>query len=155
MAACAEAMAHYFHIWTDTSGRSHITGMPVQTRPDAGYGAGIPEVETTELTKATGVQFLCFKRGWVSERHHTPARQFAVVVEGEIEVATASNSVRAGPGAAFYVEDTWGEGHSTRTIGDTDALLLMVHSDAPEFREALRRVLPDDAAPLQDPSGQT
>jgi uncharacterized cupin superfamily protein len=134
----------YYHIWTDGQGRSHITQMPVLTQPTAGYTDNIPALETSVLSEATGVQFLRMKPGWYGEKHHTPARQFAVVIQGEIEVATASNSVRAGPGAAFYVEDTWGEGHSTRSVGEVDALLLMVHSDAPAVRAALRRVTGSD-----------
>jgi quercetin dioxygenase-like cupin family protein len=50
--------------------------------------------------------------------HPAPRRQYVILLSGEIEIGFGDGTVRRfGPGDARLVEDTTGQGHTTRYIG--------------------------------------
>lgn len=49
--------------------------------------------------------------------HHAPARQYIILLDGQIELEVSDGEKRRfGGGDVLLVEDTFGKGHRTRTV---------------------------------------
>ncbi|MCP4547100.1 MAG: cupin domain-containing protein, partial [bacterium] len=65
--------------------------------------------------------------GWEGDWHPAPKRQWMLYLAGEVEAeASDGETRRIGPGSITLLEDTWGKGHRSRVIGDTEVLLAVV-----------------------------
>ena len=65
--------------------------------------------------------------------HPAPGRQIFVTVQGEFEITAGNGDVRRFPaGSVLLLEDTFGEGHSTRITSDGDCLVFAVRVSAEE-----------------------
>ena len=64
--------------------------------------------------------------GWGGETPHTtPQRQVFCLLQGSLEVTASDGDTRLfGPGTVLQLEDTSGQGHSTRIVGDEDVLIF-------------------------------
>ena len=66
-----------------------------------------------------------------TEPHHAPNRQFAIVVDGEVEIETSDGERRTfSPGAFVLVEDTAGSGHVTRVLKSPASLMWVSLADS-------------------------
>lgn len=99
-------------IFATPDGASHFENMDVRLT-DAGeigfLSEGLP---------ASGIIFretaADYDYGW----HHAPARQFVILLNGEIEVEVSDGEVRRFSGGdVLLLEDTFGRGHQTRSLG--------------------------------------
>ena len=72
------------------------------------------------MSDAFPVQSLQFRENsgdynW--DYHHAPARQFIVLLDGQIEITSSTGEKRVfGAGEVLLVEDTTGKGHKTRNL---------------------------------------
>lgn len=80
-------------------------------------------------------QFMSFKDAqWVRtstsydlDWHVAPRRQYVVTVSGESEVIIGDGShIRLYPGKIMLVEDTTGQGHISKAVGDNDRISLFL-----------------------------
>lgn len=79
------------------------------------------------LADATQCGFLHLPAGWVGELHPSPIRMWIFVLQGQMEFAATNGDVRLiAPGSALLLEDTVGQGHSSRVLGATSATLAAV-----------------------------
>jgi hypothetical protein len=112
-------------IYTGADARSHFEELDIPTT-DTGRGA-----ETTVL--ATGGAILRDRRGvepMDMDFHCAPRRQLVINVGGAVEVETGDGTVRRfEAGDVLFADDTTGEGHKTRSVGQ---LSLMVFLPLPE-----------------------
>jgi quercetin dioxygenase-like cupin family protein len=59
--------------------------------------------------------------------HCAPQRQWVIIVSGQLEIGLGNGERRRfGPGDARLVEDTTGQGHTTRVIGDAPCVMAVV-----------------------------
>jgi quercetin dioxygenase-like cupin family protein len=82
---------------------------------------------SSELMKATGVQFSRTAAGNFSNWHVGPRRQYVITLSGrgEIEVA-GGKKISMGPGHINLIEDLTGKGHTTRVVGTEDRITVAI-----------------------------
>jgi len=105
-----------YRLYTGPDGKSHIEEQTLAAHP-----ALAKPVATTHImfTHQAGGTFL----DW----HPAPRRQYIIVVSGQIEIGLGDGTVRRfGPGDARLVEDTTGQGHTTRYVGPEPVVMAVI-----------------------------
>ena len=76
-------------------------------------------LEASELQPAHGIVFRSAPANHFSDYHPVPKRQYVITLSGQVEIETGDGSVRRfGPGDVMLAEDTTGQGHITRVVGN-------------------------------------
>ena len=103
-------------IYTGPDGQSHAEELQMKLNG-----------RTSELMKATGVQFSRTAAGNFSDWHVGPRRQYVITLSGrgEIEVA-GGKKISMGPGHINLIEDLTGKGHTTRVVGTEDRITVAI-----------------------------
>ncbi len=113
-------------VYSDSLGLSHFDDQ----RIDFGlvdYAPPAPPISVSEMTEADGLVFLSSPAGWFGDWHPAPRRQLIFCLSGTLEVEVSDGEVRRfGPGAVILLEDTSGQGHITRVVGEDRAYLVAV-----------------------------
>jgi quercetin dioxygenase-like cupin family protein len=118
----------YTRIYSDEGGETHFEDLSPDMLSERYAGA---EWLISQPLPVGELQFRRVTTEFPDEPHHAPRRQLIVTLAGEMEVEVSDGETRRfGPGHVILVEDTTGEGHRTRRIGDT-------------LRETLFITLPD------------
>jgi hypothetical protein len=116
----------YARLFADEDGESHFDEAEIEFKL-ADY---VPEAAPLELSKTFSANELGFMRapaGWTSDFHVATARALFVVLNGEWEVtASDGESRRFADAAVLLVEDTSGKGHSSRVVGNSASVAVMV-----------------------------
>ncbi len=101
----------YTRIFADGNGDSHFEEVEVGLTDQGMVG---------RLSQTVAVQELIFREnepGYDWDFHTAPARQFIVLLDGEIEIETSLGEKRRfGGGDILLVEDVTGKGHRTRNV---------------------------------------
>lgn len=100
-------------LYTGPDGRSHFgeLDIPQAERPGV-VGASSPDIATEPLRLQTALP-------GTLDFHPAPRRQLVIVLAGGIEIELADGQKRQfGPGQVFLADDTTGQGHITRTLGE-------------------------------------
>ena len=107
-------------IYTGSDGLSHAE--EIEMKLTASGAAG-----TSEMIKATGVQFRRTPAGTFSDWHVGPRRQYVMTLSGRGEVEVAGGKkVPLEPGRIELIEDTTGKGHTTRVVGTEDRVSIAI-----------------------------
>ena len=97
-----------YRLYAGNDGQSHIEETSLANHP-----------ELTEGQAARSISFREWPPGHFIDWHPAPRRQYIISLGGEIEIGLGDGTtVRYGPGDARLVEDTSGQGHTTRVVGD-------------------------------------
>jgi quercetin dioxygenase-like cupin family protein len=105
-----------FRLYTGNDGKSRIESVDPTRASDW----------TTGL-KATQISFSTWPVGRFLDWHPAPRRQFVIILSGRLEIGLGDGSRRIfGPGDARLVEDTTGQGHTTRVVGDEPVVTATV-----------------------------
>lgn len=89
-----------------------------------------PPIEVSTLEEAATYAFLRVPAGFVGDWHPSPKRQWVFYLQGEMEYEAGDGSKwRVGPGSYMLTEDTTGEGHRSRVVSETAALLVAIQLD--------------------------
>jgi hypothetical protein len=110
-------------IFTGDDERSHFEEMSLpltQSRPPAELAAVLP-VTTVIVNYA--------RAGAPVGLHNPPRRQMVVNLSGVCEIDCVDGTRTFGPGDLRFAEDRDGEGHVTRVVEDTVALILPFPDD--------------------------
>jgi len=79
------------------------------------------------LQTASSVFFKKFPSGTFLDWHPAPRRQIVIILSGQLEHGFADGSRRIfGLGDVRLLEDTTGEGHTTRVVGSETVLVAVV-----------------------------
>ncbi|WP_194724723.1 cupin domain-containing protein [Noviherbaspirillum malthae] len=98
-----------------------IPVIPKQFAPPA------PSFSVSSFETAAQCGFLHLPVGWVGEQHPSPSRMWIYVLTGQMDFEASNADVRhILPGSALLLEDTTGEGHSSRVVGDQPVTLAIV-----------------------------
>lgn len=98
-------------IYADAAGESHFEEMkiPLDDRGDIGFLSDAQKAGTVIFRKVAGTYDYDF--------HNAPARQYILLMDGEIEIETSLGDKKIfRPGEVLLVEDTSGKGHRTRNL---------------------------------------
>ena len=71
----------------------------------------------SQTLAATGIIFRETGAGYDYGWHPAPARQFVIMLEGEVDIEAGDGTIRRlGPGDILLAEDTTGRGHCSRAV---------------------------------------
>ena len=116
----------YVRVYSDSTGASHFADSQIDLSL-ADYAPPAPPISVSEVIAADAVVFLSSPIGWFGDFHPAPRRQFIFFISGELEVEVSDGETRRfGPGSVLMVEDTVGQGHMSRVVGDERAYIMAV-----------------------------
>lgn len=116
----------YTRIYADADGNSHFAkdSFPLTERIE---GAGVLDTATSALP----IKRVWFRR--VSENdaigtpHCAPRRQFVMHLSGAVEIEVSDGTKQVfGPNEIVLAEDTHGEGHITRGVGELPRVMVVL-----------------------------
>jgi predicted house-cleaning NTP pyrophosphatase (Maf/HAM1 superfamily) len=102
-------------IYTGPDGQSHAEELQMKLNG-----------RTSELMKATGVQFSRTPAGYFNDWHVGPRRQYVITLSGRGEIEVAGGKKISGPGHINLIEDLTGKGHTTRVLGTEDRITVAI-----------------------------
>ena len=117
--------ATYVRLFSDEAGASHFEDLEVALEPQDFAPPAAPVYVAPHL-RAVQSMWVGAPPGWGGETPHTtPQRQVFCLLQGSLEVTASDGDTRLfGPGTVLQLEDTSGQGHSTRIVGDEDVLIF-------------------------------
>ncbi|MQG76936.1 MAG: hypothetical protein FI703_06385 [SAR202 cluster bacterium] len=116
---------HVTRIYAGSDGKSHFEEVDLNFKPRAeGQSEGTP------VSNAKEAFFTRQDVGYVLDWHTAPGRQYVITLsgQGEIEVGDGSKKLFE-PGDVLQAEDTTGQGHVTRVVGDHPRTMMWVPLD--------------------------
>lgn len=112
----------YSNLYADADGISHFTDVDVRFHP-VEFAPPAPPVHISDFVGTRQYAFFNAPVGWYGDWHPAPARQIFFFLEGELEVMSGDGEKRRFvPGSILCVENTFGQGHISRVIGDKAVL---------------------------------
>lgn len=101
----------YIRLFSDQNGDTRFEDVKVPVNDNGTVGFLSGNINVKEL------QFRVNEADYDWDFHNAPARQFIVLLDGEIEITTSLGETRKFSGGdVLLVEDTDGKGHKTRNI---------------------------------------
>jgi hypothetical protein len=105
-----------FRLYTGPDGKSHVEAIALAKTPDWSRGLATAQISFREDPVG---RFL----DW----HPAPKRQFVIILSGQLEIGLGDGSKHIfGPGDARLVEDTTGQGHTTKVHGNQPCLTATI-----------------------------
>ena len=85
------------------------------------------EIEIEKLQPGEGIIFRHASPGDFNDWHRAPRRQYVINLSGESEVEISDGTKRRfGPGDIFLADDTSGQGHISRAVGNQPRLFVTI-----------------------------
>lgn len=117
---------HIVRLVADADGSSRFVEAEVAMTP-RDFAPPAAPLDVSDAVAASGVIFWRAPVGWDGQQHPAPARQWAFVLGGAVEVEASDGATRfLGPGDGILLEDLTGAGHTTRVVGDEPAVGVFV-----------------------------
>ena len=105
-----------YRLYTGEDGQSHIETLDLASQP-----------QLTSPQNTATISFREWPPGHFIDWHPAPRRQYIISLSGQIEIGLGDGSTkRYGPGDARLVEDTTGQGHTTRVVGDQASITAVI-----------------------------
>jgi hypothetical protein len=83
--------------------------------------------ELSERIPVSSVQFRRTSPEYFIDWHQAPEAQFVITLSGHSEVELANGQkIELGPGHILLAEDTTGQGHISRAVGDADRISVFI-----------------------------
>ena len=102
---------HYTRIYSDNNGDSHFETIELALKPEGPLGS------MSEVFSTKALQFRENTADFYWDFHNPPARQFVIMLDGEIEITTSLGERRKfTAGDILLLEDIEGKGHRTENI---------------------------------------
>ena len=109
-------MGGLYRLYTGDDGQSHIDDLDLET-----------DGELLSEKSTTSISFNTWPPGRFIDWHPAPCRQYVILLSGQLEIGLGDGTFRQfGPGDARFVEDTTGQGHTTRVVGDEPTVTAVV-----------------------------
>ena len=108
-------------IYTGDDGKTHAEEYDVPLTAQRGA------TELSDPVDVTSVQFRRTSPDYFIDWHTAPRRQYVITLQGESEVEMGDGSlIRLHPGHILLAEDTTGQGHISRAVGNEDRISLFL-----------------------------
>jgi hypothetical protein len=119
--------AQYTRLFTDASGASHFADLEIELSAGFAVPPAEPLYSAPFLTPDATFWIGAPTRWRGDVAHPAPRRAIFVTARGEYEVTASDGSVRRFPqGSVLLLEDTTGDGHSTRITSQEDCIVFSV-----------------------------
>ncbi len=97
-------------IYADKDGKSHFEDISLETHPSGPLGLMASPLSVSSMILREN------EPGYDFPWHVAPQRQYIVMLEGMVEITVSDRTVRTFlPGSILLVEDTFGDGHASRS----------------------------------------
>ncbi len=107
-------------IYTGSDHKSHFEDVEIKL-------GGDQLILSSEPRAATSAAFRSISPGSVLERHPAPRRQFVVTLAGSWEIEASAGIVKTfKAGDVMLADDTTGEGHISRVVGNEPHIFMTV-----------------------------
>ena len=108
-------------IYTGNDGKSHFEDLDPNFDPTTGASTGLfPEA-------STGISYRSQPAGTLIDFHPAPRRQWLITLSGVMEIEIGDGTKRRfGTGDAMLAEDTTGQGHISRVVGDEPRVTVII-----------------------------
>lgn len=104
----------FYRLYTGDDGQSHM---------EEAY-------EPPDTQGATGIVVRRQEPGYFIDWHPAPRRQYIVTLAGQVEIGLGDGTVYTlGAGDMMLADDTTGQGHTTRAVGDETRVSLAITLD--------------------------
>lgn len=111
-------------IWSDENGESHFGTKEIEIH-DCGTIGSI-----SNLIPGSGVMFRKTPANYNFSWHTAPRKQFIVNLDAAIEIEVSDGEVKTiKSGDVFFVEDTWGKGHISKSVDDKERMSLFIPTE--------------------------
>ena len=105
-----------YRLYTGDDGQSHFEDQSLVSHPSL-----------TEPQATSHISFVEVPVGTFMDWHPAPRRQYVILLSGQLEIGLGDGTTRRfGPGDARLVEDTTGQGHTTRVVSDEPVVMGIV-----------------------------
>ena len=105
-----------FRLYTGKDGQSHVEPIDLTRTPSWTKGLATTQISFRESPVGNFLDW-----------HPAPRRQFVIILAGQLEIGLGDGSKHLfGPGDARLVEDTTGQGHTTRVHGSQPCLTATI-----------------------------
>lgn len=109
-------------IYTDPNGDSRFEDIEIPLFDRGEIGRLSENIEVKSL------QFRTVSPDYDYDFHHTPQRQYIVLLDGGVEIETSLGEVRQfQTGEILLVEDTTGKGHRTQNLEKKERTSIFIH----------------------------
>jgi len=116
----------YLHLYTDPDGMTHFRDEKFEFHI-VNQDDSLPGLSFHDLEGANSASLVKLQKGVVEDWHTAPRKQFAVVIQGVVELTAGDGEVRRlTVGQVALLDDTSGKGHKTVALGDQDHIALMI-----------------------------
>ena len=114
-------------IFADDRGETHFADVDLPLTPTP-VAVGLPPIGASPSMASSHLQFVVVPSAVIAhDWHPAPARQFVLLLKGELEVEVSDGERRSfAQGSIVFVEDTHGKGHKDHAINADDFLLALV-----------------------------
>jgi hypothetical protein len=107
-------------LYTGSDQKSHFEEIEMK------FGGNQPML-ATDARRATSAVFRSAPMGLFLDRHPAPRRQYLVTLSGSWEIEASNGAKRTfKPGDVMLADDTSGEGHTSRVIGNEPHIFMTV-----------------------------
>ena len=113
-------------IYTGDDGKTHMEeyAEPLNIRRESS------NTDLSQIYLAESIQFRRNSPDYFIDWHTAPRRQYVITISGESEVELADGTkIHLYPGHILLAEDTTGQGHISRALGDEDRLSIFIPLD--------------------------
>ena len=113
-------------IYTGDDGKTHMEeyAEPLTIRRESS------NTDLSQIYLAESIQFRRNSPDYFIDWHTAPRRQYVITISGESEVELADGTkIHLYPGHILLAEDTTGQGHISRALGDEDRLSIFIPLD--------------------------
>jgi hypothetical protein len=117
----------YDRLYSGSDGRSRVQKNLEIELTARDFVPPAPPIGVSTLKPASTYAFLLVPAGFIGDWHPTPKRQWLFYLQGEMEYEAGDGTKwRVGPGSYMLTEDTTGQGHRSRVLSPTPALMVAV-----------------------------
>ena len=117
---------YYTRIVVDEKGDSHFSSGEIPMALGS-YAQPEPKLGLSKTYKASTATLFSAPPGYFGDWHTAIRKQFLFHLSGISEIVVSDGETRRfGPGDIVLVEDTTGRGHTARSVGDEDILIVAV-----------------------------
>ncbi len=117
----------YDRLYSSSDGRSRVQQ---NLEIELAFRDFVPQahpIGVSEFKAASTYAFLLVPPGFIGDWHPSPKRQWLFYLQGEMEYEAGDGTKwRVGPGSYMLTEDTTGQGHRSRVVSATPAIMAAV-----------------------------
>jgi len=116
----------YTRVYTDAKGESHFEDVKIPFKL-ADFAPPAPPISVTGAINTEAFVLISSPSGWFGNWHPSPARQYIIMISGELKVEVSDGEIRRfEQGDIVLVEDTTGKGHISRVVSEKRAFCLVL-----------------------------